>query len=126
MKCGETIFVRDIDGSYRVRFIAQCGGRFLAVTHCGTVTGTCLNGMILIDWKAVLRELVALAVPNSMIDKLQHVHTTAGGGYVDLALGYPLQASQLAQVLGGADVDEVLDMLHDLAVPGVVVSHDAR
>lgn len=121
MKCGETIFIIDIDGSYRVRFVAQCGDRFLVVAH----TWDRLNGLMLSGWKAVLRELVGLAVPLTMTDKLQTAQSTAGGTYVSVPLGYPLQASQLAALLGNVDTGEVLDALHDLAVPGMVVSHAA-
>ena len=48
MNCGEEIRVKDIYGSYVLRFIAQCHGRFMVISH----TYDQRNGYLLSDWKA--------------------------------------------------------------------------
>jgi len=114
MQCGETIFVKDAFGTIVARFIANCHGQFMMITH-GLEP---MNGYILPDWKAVLRELVARTVPAKLTDKYMLVEGTRTGQYVGWPLTYPLSVSGLAQLFG-AEPGEVRAQLADLAV-----SHD--
>lgn len=110
MNCGDTIYVKDPYGAHAVRFIAQCHGRFMVIVPFGHN-----NGFLLPDWRAVLRELVALAVPAKLITNTMMVESTAGGTYTGFPLTYPLSAKGLADALG-ADAAEVRAELADLAV----------
>lgn len=111
MKCGEAVHVRDFYGANHARFIAQCGGRFLAVTNGLDYR----NGMTLPDWRSVLRELVAMAVPAKLRDKTMTAEGAATGTYVNIPLTYPLSVGGLADLLG-VPAAEVRDQLADLAV----------
>lgn len=111
MNCGEAVIVKDNNGAYDCRFIAQCGGRFLLISR----TGDYRNGYILPDWQAVLRELVALAVPAKLLEKIMAAESTGSGLYVNVPLTYPLSATLLAGLFG-VDPDEVRAQLADLAV----------
>jgi hypothetical protein len=111
VKCGETIFVKDLNGSYVMRFVAQCGNRFMLIAHGMNP----MNGYILTGWPDVLRELVALAVPQKLADKQVTAESHAGGGYASTRLAYPLSAAGLA-ALFGLPADEVRAQLDDLAV----------
>jgi hypothetical protein len=111
MKCGETIFVKDWSGAWRARFIAQCEGRFMEITH--SLDGH--NGYILGDWKGVLRELVALAVPAKLTEHVMQVESTAGGMFIGFPLTYPLSVKGLADLLG-VDAADVRGQLEDMAV----------
>lgn len=111
MKCGEAVIVKDVHGSYSARFIAQCEGRFLLITH----TGDYRNGYMLTDWHGVLRELVARTVPAKMIEHICHAESTGTGTYNYLPLTYPLPVKGLANLLG-VPADEVREQLADLAV----------
>lgn len=112
MKCGEAIYVKDINGTFIVRFIAQCEGRFLLISN-NIVDYR--NGYMLSDWHGVLREMVAEAVPAKLIEKTRTAESTATGFYANIPLTYPLSAAGLAKVLG-VDIDEVRAQLADLAV----------
>lgn len=111
MKCGQVIYVKDFYGTFVVRFIAQCEGRFLMITN--GLDGR--NGYMLPDWHGVLRELIALAVPAKMIEKTRSVEAAALGPYVSFPLTYPLSVSNFVNVLGVPAV-EVRAELADLAV----------
>ena len=111
MNCGQEIRVLDIYRATAMRFIAQCEGRFMLISH----TFDQNNGYILSDWHGVLRELVALAVPAKMIDKTRSAESTATGLYVNIPLTYPLSVKGLADLLG-VGADDVREQLADLAV----------
>ena len=111
MNCGEAVTVKDQYGSYSVRFIAQCEGRFLQITH----TGDYRNGYMLADWHGVLREIVAKAVPAKMIERIMTAESSAAGLYINVPLTYPLSVRGLADLLG-VPADEVRAQLADLAV----------
>ena len=111
MRCGEAVFVRDINGSNVMRFIAQCEGRFMLITHSLDYR----NGYLLSDWKGVLRELVAAAVPAKLIEKTMTTESTATKLYVAFPLTYPLSVRGVADLFG-VDASEVRDQLADLAV----------
>jgi len=110
VNCGEEIRVKDLSGSYAVRFIAQCHGRYLVLAY-----REFMNGWMLADWKAVLRELVALAVPAKLMEKTMTAESSSGGLYVNIPLTYPLSAKGLADLLG-VPADEVKAQLDDLIV----------
>ena len=112
MKCGEAIYVKDINGSFVLRFIAQCEGRFLLISNSFT---DYRNGYLLSDWHGVLREMVAQTMPAKLIEKVMTAESTATGLYASIPLTYPLSAQGLANVLG-VPVDEVRAQLADLAV----------
>jgi hypothetical protein len=104
--------VKDFYGAYAVRFIAQCGGRFLQISN-GLDNR---NGFMAASWREVLRELVALAVPAKLVEKTQMAESLGGAGlYVNFPLTYPLRAKQFADLLG-VPADEVKAELEDLAV----------
>jgi hypothetical protein len=111
MDCGETIFVKDFYGNFAARFITDCHGRFMTITHGMDPR----NGYILPDWKAVLRELVARTVPAKLIEKTMQVEGSRAGTYVSWPLTYPLSVSGLAQLFG-VDAGEIRAQLEDLAV----------
>lgn len=111
MNCGEAIFVKDFYGSIALRCIAQCHGRFMLISH----TWDSRNGYLLPDWHGVLRELVALAVPAKLTEKIMNAESTATGLYVNIPLTYPLPVKGLADLLG-VPVDDVRAQLADLAV----------
>lgn len=113
MNCGSEIRVQDIFGANRARFIAQCGGRFLIISHSLDYPR---NGNMVPDAGYVLRELVAMTVPGKMI---QHQPTVEGmdatGRYVGFPLAYPLSVSGLAALLH-TSTDYIAEQLADLAV----------
>jgi hypothetical protein len=111
MRCGQQVEVIDVYGACTVRLIAQCEGRFLLISH----SWDRLNGMYLPDWHSALRELITLAVPGRMTEKIQRARSAASGLYVDIPLAYPLSAKGLADLLM-ADEAEVRAQLADLAV----------
>jgi hypothetical protein len=111
MDCGETIFVKDINGSYAKRVIAQCHDRFLLITH-GLEP---YNGYILSTWEQVLDELVAVTVPAKLLSKQMTAESHIGGGYVNIQLTYPLSVKGLADLFG-VDPADVRAHLEDLAV----------
>ena len=111
MNCGQEIRVQDVFGAPAVRFIAQCEGRFMVISH----SLDHLNGYLLSDWYGVLRELVALAVPAKLIEKTKRAESTATGLYTAIPLTYPLSVNGLADLLG-VGADEVRAQLADLAV----------
>ena len=112
MKCGDTIFVRDLNGSNARRFIAQCGGRFMLISH---IAGDYRNGFILSGWPGVLRELIVQTVPASLAERAFTIESTANGKYVNFPLTYPLSIMSLAEALG-IEAADVRTMLKDLAV----------
>lgn len=111
MNCGEEIRVLDIYNATAFRFIAQCHDRFILISH----TLDQRNGYLLADWRGVLRELVAVAVPAKLIEKTKRVEGSHSGVYVGFPLTYPLSVRSLADLLG-VDADEVRAQLADLAV----------
>ena len=112
MKCGEVIYVKDPWGTFALRFIAQCGGRFMVISNSVT---DYRNGYLLSDWHGVLREMVAQAMPAKLIEKAHTAESTATGLYANVPLTYPLSIPGLASVLG-VPADEVRAQLADLAV----------
>lgn len=110
MNCGEEIRVQDINGANVARFIAQCHGRFIVISY-----QSYMNGYVLGDWQAVLRELVALAVPAKLTEKTLRAESAANGTYSNIPLTYPLSVSGLADLLG-VSRDDVRGQLADLAV----------
>lgn len=111
MNCGEAIFIKDSWGTNVWRYIAQCDGRFLIISHKWDQ----LNGYLLPDWHGVLRELVALTVPAKLTDKVLTAESTATGLWTHIPLTWPLSAKGLADLLG-VTADEVRGQLADLAV----------
>lgn len=111
MNCGQAIDVKDFYGSYAVRFVAQCEGRFLTISY--TVAN--INGYMLAGWQRVLRELVALAVPPKLTEKIMSAESVTSGQYVSFPIVYPLSAAQFSSLLG-VPADEVKAELEDLAV----------
>ena len=113
MECGSELRVKDIYGANKFRFIAQCHGRFLVISHS---LDYARNGNMLPDWGGVLRELVAVTVPAKMIE---HQCTAEGiderGLYVGFPLTYPLSVSGLAALLH-TSTDNIAGHLADLAV----------
>jgi hypothetical protein len=109
MKCGEEIQVKDIRGSYSIRFIAQCNGRYMVIAH---PQYSYMNGYLLMDWKAVLRELIAVTVPAKLSDKMMAVESSAGNMYHCIPLTYPLSIRGLAEVLG-EDIEQVKAQVAD-------------
>lgn len=103
--------MKDWSGTYVARVIAQCHERFLLISHLGDHR----NGYMLANWQAVLRELVALAVPAKLLERTVSAESTATGLYHHIPLTYPLSAQGLADILG-VDADEVREQLADLAV----------
>jgi hypothetical protein len=112
MNCGEEIRVKDFSGSYAVRFVAQCGGRFMVVSQ---PRHDHLNGYLLTDWKAVLRELIALAVPRKLVERTLTAESTADGKYHNIPLTYPLSTTGLSDLLS-APIGQVRQQLADLLV----------
>jgi hypothetical protein len=113
MDCGQGIFVKDITSIYAYRFFAQCGGRFLVVA---ANPADYRNGYMLPDWKAVLRELVALAVPAKLTERLMTVELVGNRSlYVGFPLSFPLSVAGLADLFG-VPADEIRAQLEDLAV----------
>ena len=111
MDCGQEIRIVDVFRNTTVRFIAMCHGRFMIIAH----TPAHLNGYLLPDWHAVLRELVVLAVPAKLIDRTMTAEAAPGGQYVSFPLTYPLSIKSLADLLN-APPDEVGAQLADWAV----------
>jgi hypothetical protein len=111
MRCGETVFVKDIFGSYAKRIVAQCDGRFMLITH-GLDP---YNGNILHDWRQALDHLIIVAVPAKMIDKQYAAESHVNGSYINVALAYPLPITPLAELFG-LDPADVRAHLDDLAV----------
>ena len=112
MKCGQGIYVKDFYGTFVLRFIAQCEGRFLMITS-GLESR---NGYLLADWRGVLRELVATTVPAKLIEKTRSVEAVGGTGlYVGFGLTYPLPVAELARLLD-VPADDVRAELADMAV----------
>lgn len=105
------ILIRNIYGANEVRFIAQCGDRFLMISHSNDPR----NGFMLADWTQVLREVVALAVPAKMTERFKTAESQISGTYSSMNLTYPLHAPSLAALLG-VPADEVRSQLADLAV----------
>jgi hypothetical protein len=110
VNCGDTIYVRDLWGSNERRFIAQCHGRFLVIAPTDHT-----NGFMLQDWRAVARELVALAVPVALTEKTRTVECHTDGGYVSAQLTYPLSMRLIADLVG-APLEQVSELLADLIV----------
>lgn len=111
MKCGEAVHVRDFYGAGHARFIAQCGGRFLAVTNGLDYR----NGLTLPDWRGVLRELITMTVPAKLRDRTMTAESTATGTYVNIQLTYPLSVGGLADLFG-VPASDMRAELADLAV----------
>jgi hypothetical protein len=111
VNCGEAVIVKDWNGTYVRRFIADCHGRFILISH-GLEPA---NGFILADWQAVLRELVALAVPEKLREKALTAESQGTGMYWSVFLTYPLSVRGLCGVLGASE-DELRASLSDLAV----------
>lgn len=111
MKCGQAIFVKDLWGSFVLRFIAQCEGRFILISNNLEPR----NGYLLNDWRGVLRELVAVTVPAALVEKTRTAESAWSGLYVNFPLTYPLSVGSLASLLD-APADEVRAQLADLAV----------
>ena len=111
MKCGAEILVRDMNGTNVVRFIAQCGDRYLLISYGSDWR----NGYMLPDWRAVLRELVAKTVPAKLREHRLDVQRAGSGTYSAFGLAYPLSAKSLADLFG-VEADEVRAELSDLAV----------
>ncbi len=103
--------VKNFYGAYAVRFIAQCEDRFLMITSNLDPR----NGYMLADWKGVLRELIALAVPAKLLDKTMSAESTGTGLYVAFPLTYPLSVDNFVNLLG-VPAAEVRAQLADLAV----------
>lgn len=114
MKCGHSVNIKRFDGAFAVRFIAQCGGRYLVINNAWSLSPR--NGHLLSDWRGVVRELVALTVPRPLeYDKGMTAESEADGMYHDLKLTYPLSAKGMAELLG-EDAEQVRELLSDLAV----------
>lgn len=111
MNCGEMILVRDFYGANAMRFLAQCGGRFVLITN-GLDH---LNGYMITDWRGVLRELIAKAVPAKLTERTMMAESTATSLYVGFPLTYPLSALNFANLLG-VPAEDVRAQLADLAV----------
>jgi hypothetical protein len=112
VKCGQEIHVQDMYRATSVQFVAQCEGIFIIIAHH---PASYLNGYRVVGWHAVLRELVALAVPAKLVDRTFTAESTASGQYVNVPLTYPLSVDGLARLLD-APADEVRAQLADLAV----------
>lgn len=112
LKCGEAIEVRDLLNTTVARYMAQCDGRFLLITYGAQP----FNGMLLMDWRAVLRQLVGRAVPAKLQYESAFSAQSMGSGlFRHLVLAYPLPVSDLAGLLD-EDLAEVRAVLNDLAV----------
>jgi len=112
MECGRAILVKDVWGEIPVRYVAQCGGQFIVISRAGDR----MNGLLLHDWRAVLRDLISQLVPAGLTDKMRTAQSNgADGKFYSVMLVYPLAVSHLAAVLG-ADAGEVRAELADLAV----------
>lgn len=113
MNCGQAIMIKDFWGGYRMRFIAQCEGRYLLISNNLTEYR---NGYLLADWRGVLREMIALTVPAKMLEKTCTVEATGRDGlYLAFGLTYPLSVASLAGLFG-QPADDVRAELADLAV----------
>lgn len=116
MKCGSEIVVRDELGTYAHRFVAQCEGRYLMISN-GLDR---YNGMMLPDWRYLLRELVTLTVPDSLRNRARVAQSAGtGAAYVSFPLTYPLTVTDLARLID-VPADDVRRELADLAVQTVV------
>lgn len=114
-ECGSAIEVIGLDGGLAVRFVAQCGGRFMVISNM-SYQRTARNGNLLAGWRDLVRELVALTVPRSLaMDKAFDVAGVTGGLYRRFRLTYPLSVSELAGLVGES-ADDVRALLADLAV----------
>jgi hypothetical protein len=111
MKCGETVFVKDMFGSYAKRIVAQCDGRFMLITH-GLDP---YNGNILHDWRQALDHLIMVTVPGKLLDKQMTAESHISGSYINVPLAYPLPITPLAELFGLEPV-QVRAYLEDLAV----------
>jgi hypothetical protein len=111
MNCGETVFIKDIFGSYAKRIVAQCGGRFMLITH-GLDP---YNGNILMDWRQALDHLIMVTVPSKLLDKQMTAESHIGGSYIMMPLTYPLPITAMAELFGLEPV-QVRAYLDDLAV----------
>ena len=112
MECGQVIYLKDINGNYARRFIAQCGGRFILISNS---MSDWRNGYIMQDWRAVLRELVAAAQPPALGDHVCSAESAGDGNYHNVPLIWPLPVAELAGVLG-VQAYEVREELAGLAV----------
>lgn len=112
MKCGEEIQVRDLSGSNVMRFIAQCHDRYLLIMSSPL---DYRNGYMLHGWAPVLRELIAVAVPDKMTERIMMVQSAPSGLYAAVPLTYPLSVRGLASVFG-VDPDSVRAELENFAV----------
>lgn len=114
MKCGQGVIVKDFWGAYTHRFIAQCEGRWLMISH-NVLDGR--NGYMLADWRGVLREMVAITVPAKMLEKARTIDAVASddGLYLNFPLTYPLSVANFARLFG-VSPDDVRAELSDLAV----------
>lgn len=102
--CGQAVEIADVFGAVTLRLTAQCGGHFLITNHVPGAQPP--NGLVLYDWRAVARELVALCVPGSL--DATHGKRARGPGrpfYVDMRLTFPLQAAQMAALLDEDEAD---------------------
>ena len=104
--------MKDWYGANAMQVLAQCDNLFLVISH----QRDWLNGMRVVGWQAVLRELVALAVPRKLVDRTFIAESTASGQYVNVPLTYPLSAESLARLLD-APVSEVRAHLAEFIVP---------
>lgn len=111
IECGAEIRVQDIYNATAIRFVGQCGGRYIVIAHGSDYR----NGYLLSGWRGVLRELITLTVPAKMIDKTMRAEASPEGRYVSLPLTYPLSVKALADLLA-AELAEVRAELADLAV----------
>lgn len=115
MDCGKAVEVTAQDGAMAVRFIAQCGGAFMVISNM-VYQQWARNGCLLADWRGVVRELVALAVPEPLgWDKAFYAGGAGDGLYHNLRLTYPLSVKELSGIVG-EDVEAVRELLADLAV----------
>ena len=113
MECGQAVDLKDIYGQRPIRFVAQCGGRWLMISHSLTNPR---NGYMFSDWRGVVRELVAMAVPRSLeTERGYRAESLAGGLFHDIPLSYPLSVQGIAGVVG-EDIEAVRELLADLAV----------
>jgi hypothetical protein len=95
-----------------MRFIAQCEGRFMLISYA---VGDYRNGMLLQDWRPVLRELVGLSVPSGLTEMMHAVQSAASGLYVSFPLSFPLPVAELGHLLGVTPAS-VRAALEDMAV----------
>lgn len=113
MKCGEEIRIIDINGSYVMRFGAGCNDQFLVIAGPAK---SYMNGIILMSWKDVLREMICLTVPMKLERERYQAQSSTNNMYHAVSLTYPLSAAQLADMFG-VPAEEVQAQLRDWSVP---------